>query len=372
MKNRMIFALSMMVFLISCSSQDVRLKDKPEKYFDYSVSSNERFFLGKRQSDIGILDLKTYKLTEAKHDGLRQVVLHVDNENKRFQTLTRKEGNRNELFIHNYSYEGERLSTTTIPYFAKGFANPTSYAMSADGSKIAYFHRFKNSLCLYDLKTKNEKTLWGNFARTAFNVVDIEWINDKDIVVLTREDDAYGLDNAIVKINIKTGNKQVLYKAVELSVFSIAYSHNKRYLAFLEGEKKKSIKDAIRIYDFAENKVIAALDNYKMIWSLNWNTANDKLVFCEDENIKVFSLSDMTTKTLLKKSPSERSFYPSVLNEPYLIVDQNVGEGDSSYPSALKIYDVNTMKEIARVVGDFNDRQFLIDGGNKLLIEMSY
>lgn len=80
----------------------------------------------------------------------------------------------------------------------------------------------------------------------------------------------------------------------------------------------------------------------------------------------------MTNQILLKKSSNERRISPRVLNEPYLIVDQNVGEADSSYPSALKIYDVNTMKEVARVVGDFNSSQFLIDGGNKLLIEMSY
>ena len=224
------------------------------------------------------------------------------------------------------------------------------------------------------LKKKKDKAIIKNIASTGVLIYAIQFIDTSNLIVLLGADEDIDRNNdQIVKLNIDTGKKTLLYTATCLEQFNSALSYSKNFLAFFDGIRKNSIYGQIKILNLKTNQISAIIPNSqnKLVSMPQWSPNESEIGYVEGSSIKVYNLKDKKIKTILTTS-KDRMFYLYGFTNNNTLLFAETEEYSESMTKKLQTVDINTneVKTICNVRK--NGSLYIVDNGKKALVEVGY
>jgi Tol biopolymer transport system component len=267
-----------------------------------------------------------------------------------------------------------KVSECTMPAFTRYPGAKYQYALSRDGSRLVYRKDDTHNLYLFDIAAQKETLLWEGMVCSETECPYktecqyIAWISDSNIVVVLHEYPGSDRRNAVVVLDISSGERRTIYEPTYPSSIDHSLSPDGSLLAFEDGNKLHDIYGVIKILDLRSGTVRATLGSGKdLIGCPFWNPEGTELVYVEGQELKVWGIADNETRTL-RTFPDEFICYYVVFGAGMV---GYVGSKSDWGSPPLAILDSRDGKELRTIRAPFNGGMFLLNG-NTVVCEIGY
>lgn len=347
-------------------------------YYLENTSSILRFVLpywGSGGSDIGIVNLDSFRIKDTKYGYFRQVILGTDEKTETFQTITRSRENNGEMIVNKYNYDGDCIEKVRINQFPQYATNNCCFAISPDGSNMVVASPYPGrDIYLYNFKDKTSRLLWDHALPDGGRGVEqVHWISDSEFVVhLDGLESENEKGDPLFLFNIEMGEKHFLFFHKDHAYTgSVRYSYDNKYMAF-RGSDEGTIFYKLYLYNITERKVEKIFDSGDAWIGLPMHDFSpDSFVYSVDhKSINFYSLSTGKEKRIYEYG-SKVLMISVMYHEGRLFIVRKPDKSDSAW-SYLDIIDVEKQKVKKTIVEVFNGREYLIDGGKKIIVEKGY
>jgi WD40 repeat protein len=168
-----------------------------------------------------------------------------------------------------------------------------------------------------------------------------------------------------LKFDINSKKVTTLRKLNGLSE-DYCYLEAKNYLLYMED----SINGSVYILDLSTNKVIGELptNNNGMISCFDINKSGTKIVYMENDSIKIFDIKTKQTKVILKFSPHKVSYLVKFIENRKILYSR--GEAGALFDD-LVIID-SQGKRVKKLNIQINGSTYIVEDGNKMIIETGF
>jgi len=324
---------------------------------------------------IDVYDFQSKKKMRIKpKGGYREIVICVNKKDKLFFTM--QQINDSFLF-RKFDFVGRVLDKEKVSgmELSNGYCDKSYYAVSSNLNDIIYFMDLNGSLFCFDInyrenvKIVDSSTVKGlsekKGASYITNIAYMFFINKDEVFIALNawEDD----EIKFLKLNVQTRRITLLRRLKCLSE-EYCYLKEKNYLLYMED----SIRGCVYILNLNTNKIIGKIlpNNNGRISCFNIDESGEKIVYCEECEIKIFNLKN-------GKSRSIKSF--DVEDLCYGIWFVNAGEYDllyhvgrtSGFPSKLTLLNSKTGKT-KKINIRPNGDVYVVDNGKKIIVEVGF
>jgi len=331
---------------------------------------------------IGIIDTSTGEMVFVKSDRFREVVVLIDESQKKFYTLRKiKEWQRpqqqkdGEVEMRTINTDGEVIDTKQFPIFLDGYAGKTDYAFSPDSKKFLFYSFEDKSLNLHQFDTKSNANLISNVSSSGYSIKFIEWISDKQFIIALSDDEKSGrLANEIVLYDIDARKKSTLYNPTYLSSsYNHKLSKSGRYLAFGDGAEEYSSYENIKVLNVQTGNIVYTVPHSgrTLFFDVDWSPNEDKLVYIMNNTIFTYSLQDQE-EGVIKKFSTDKSvssvFFLDQNRIVYRVRDRVKDRGKSF----LHTISLDKKNENQLIEAAFNGDLYIVDQGRYIICELGY
>jgi WD40 repeat protein len=134
-----------------------------------------------------VLNLKTGQTVHIRGEsGHSEVLLRTDDKTKTFCTLYLSD-NHAHFVMRTIGYDGQILEKRVVPLFAREYVAMYhvrwGYALSPDGSFIAYLDEQTGGLRVFDLQSGSSRPLVADLTTRLAHVSTLEWLSDRELLV---------------------------------------------------------------------------------------------------------------------------------------------------------------------------------------------
>ncbi len=320
---------------------------------------------------IGIYEVPSFEKKFVKSNSFYDYIVSINEKEKTFYTL---QPDINGVILSLISFDGEIKSKEIINLSFPSYRIKTSFALSENGERIAYYDSKTKNLYLHDIRSSEKKTL---LEKDSFNGESLEKItflnHDKLLIIML---DYQTNEGSLVFLNV-TNSKVVTSRsfingALPKLPSDFKLSSNKELLAFMDwNDYDGKFCSRISVYN------LILFDELLYIQSDFWGSYSfspdeKTLGFIKDNCITLYSF-DTKQITKFKQLPKGSSCYHMDFldNNTIVYLTQKLGGGLSSTQNIITL-NIQTGKEMKSPTIPINGDIYVVDGGKKILCEEGY
>lgn len=309
-------------------------------------------------------------------EGYREIVIHINDEDKSFLTIQRI---GNSYLLRKISFTGEVLKEykASNMKFNEGYCDDSYYAVTPDGNYIVHFVKADGSLYGYDISQDKDNKIIDNsvipyissvipYLSNVYRISNIEYmffINKDELFIAlnAREEKKIGF----FKFNIITKKVTMLRKLAEISR-EYCYLKEKNYLLYMED----SIRGNVYIMDINANKIIGEIptNNGGMISCFDINKSGTKVVYMENNSVKIFDIKTKQIKVILRFDSDKVDYLVKFIANDRILYRR--GEPGSLFRDVVIID--NQGKKVKKLNILINGSTYIVDDGNKMIAETGF
>lgn len=327
------------------------------------------FLQGCMGSAIEIYNFQSGKNAKIKPKEYREIVIHVNEKNNSFLTIQRI---GNTYLLRKINFKGKILKEDKASNmkFNRGYCDNSYYAVSPSDDYIVHFVDSNGVLFAYDLsKRKDTKILTNDIIKylsdkdRLSNIAYMFFINKNELLIALNAWEEKKIE--LLKFDITTQKVTTLRKLNGLSE-RYCYLKEKNYLLYMED----SIDGSVYILDLNTNKIIGEIptNNNGMISCFDINKSGTKIVYMENESIRIFDIKTKQTKIILKFDSDKVSYLVKFIENDKILYRR--GKAGALYDD-LVIID-NKGKRVKKLNIHINGSTYIVDDGNKMITETGF